>query len=109
MLKGICGYMSKRVKSQVEEVAANYIYMYIKLYIYYCCHRTCVSMGERSRFMGASAKNQMISNFKNTIWGWKRLMGRKFEDPIIQKEISTLPYKVIAGPDGYPVVSVSYC
>lgn len=58
--------------------------------------------------MGASAKNQMISNFKNTIWGWKRLMGRKFEDPVIQKEISTLPYKVIAGPDGYPVVSVSY-
>lgn len=72
------------------------------------CTPTCVSMGERNRFMGASAKNQMISNFKNTIWGWKRLLGRKFDDPIVQKEISVLPYKVVAGSDGYPAVSVSY-
>lgn len=72
------------------------------------CTPTCISLGERNRFIGASAKNQMISNFKNTVWGFKRLIGRKFEDPIVQKEIKVLPYKVVAGSDGYPAVSVSY-
>lgn len=66
-------------------------------------------MGERNRFIGASAKNQVISNFKNTIWGWKRLLGRKFDDPIVQNEIKVLPYKVVTSSDGYPVVSVSQC
>jgi len=66
-------------------------------------------LGERNRFIGASAKNQMISNFKNTVWGFKRLIGRKFEDPIVQKEVKVLPYKVVAGSDGYPAVSVSQC
>lgn len=72
------------------------------------CTPTCISMGEKSRFMGASAKNQIITNFKNTIWCWKRLIGRKFDDPIVQNEIVKLPYKVVPEADGSPAVSVSY-
>ena len=59
-----------------------------------------MSLGERNRFMGASAKNQIVSNFKNTVWGWKKLLGRKFKDPIVQREIPLLPYEVVEMPNG---------
>jgi len=57
-------------------------------------------MGERNRFMGASAKNQLISNIKNTIWGWKKLIGRKFTEYVVQKEIPHLTYEVVETKDG---------
>jgi len=65
-----------------------------------------VSLNDRSRFIGASAKNQLITNFKNTIWGWKKLVGRKFNDPFVQREIHNLPYEVVEGPNNSVVIRV---
>ncbi|KAI8804205.1 heat shock protein 70 family [Cladochytrium replicatum] len=42
-----------------------------------------VSFGEKQRYLGESAKTQEISNFKNTVSGLKRLIGRPFSDPEI--------------------------
>lgn len=72
------------------------------------CTPTCVSLSERSRFMGASAKNQLISNFKNTVWGWKKLIGRKFQDPVVQRELKHLPYEVVEGPNDSVGIKVQY-
>lgn len=65
-----------------------------------------VSLGEKNRAMGAAAKNQMISNLKNTVWGFKKLIGRKFNDPVVQKEKSFLSYEVVEGSDGEPFIRV---
>lgn len=62
--------------------------------------RTCISMSERTRFLGTAAKNQMVTNPRNTIWGWKRLIGKKFRDPTVQNELGRLPYEVVEGPEG---------
>lgn len=43
-----------------------------------------VSLGDKQRFLGESAKNQEVSNFKNTVCSLKRLAGRKFTDPEIE-------------------------
>jgi len=45
--------------------------------------------------MGHSAKNQQIMNFRKTIYGFRDLLGRKFSDPYVQKEIKNLPFKVV--------------
>ncbi|XP_044176399.1 97 kDa heat shock protein-like isoform X1 [Acropora millepora] len=45
-----------------------------------------VSLGERSRGIGTDGKNQMIFNLKNTVSQFKRLIGRKFSDPIVAEE-----------------------
>ena len=49
--------------------------------------------------MGLSAKNQMVMNFRNTIWGFKILVGRKFSDPFVQEEIKHFPYEVVEQPN----------
>jgi heat shock 70kDa protein 1/2/6/8 len=49
------------------------------------------------RLIGDAAKNQITSNLKNTIYDIKRLIGRKFSDADVQKEIASLSYKVVPG------------
>jgi L1 cell adhesion molecule like protein len=51
------------------------------------------------RLIGDSAKSQVVANPKNTFYDVKRLIGRSFSDPIVQKEIKTMAYKVVAGPN----------
>ncbi|KAL3318858.1 Heat shock 70 kDa protein 4L, partial [Cichlidogyrus casuarinus] len=60
------------------------------------CTPTYVSFGDRSRFMGASAKQQAITNIKNTIFNFPRLIGKKFFDPAVQREIPFLPYNLVS-------------
>jgi molecular chaperone DnaK len=52
------------------------------------------------RMVGQVAKRQAITNSENTIFSVKRLMGRKFKDPEVQKALKILPYKVIEAPNG---------
>ncbi|MCR4324624.1 MAG: molecular chaperone DnaK [Candidatus Curtissbacteria bacterium] len=56
--------------------------------------------------VGDVAKRQMVVNPKTTIFSIKRLMGRKYKDPEVQRDIKWLPYEVKEGRDGMAIVSV---
>jgi len=52
------------------------------------------------RMVGQVAKRQAIINPENTIFSIKRFMGRKFDDPEVQRALKIVPYKVTAAPNG---------
>jgi molecular chaperone DnaK len=56
--------------------------------------------------VGQPAKRQSITNPENTIYAIKRLIGRRFDDPITQKDKSMSPFKIVAGPNGDAWVEV---
>lgn len=56
--------------------------------------------------VGTPAKRQAIVNPKETIFSVKRLMGRKFSDPEVQRDMKWLPYNVKSGKNGMAVVEV---
>ncbi len=56
--------------------------------------------------VGDVAKRQMIVNPKTTVFSVKRLMGRKYKDPEVQRDIKWLPYEIKEGRDGMAVVNV---
>ena len=64
-------------------------------------------MGERQRAIGGAAKQQMVSNLKNTVWGFKKLIGRQFHEPVVQREKSYLPYELVQQDDGSVGIQVS--
>ncbi|HYM03627.1 MAG TPA: molecular chaperone DnaK [Stellaceae bacterium] len=52
------------------------------------------------RLVGQAAKRQGVTNPENTLYGIKRLIGRRFTDPMVKKEIELVPFKVISGDNG---------
>jgi len=50
--------------------------------------------------VGQSAKRQAVTNPTNTLFAVKRLIGRKFKDDVVQKDISMVPYKIVAADNG---------
>ncbi|MGZ0187242.1 MAG: molecular chaperone DnaK [Alphaproteobacteria bacterium] len=52
------------------------------------------------RLVGQSAKRQAVTNPHNTLYAIKRLMGRRFEDAIVQRELKQSPFKIIKGENG---------
>ena len=50
--------------------------------------------------VGQPAKRQAVTNPANTIFAVKRLIGRKFKDDVVQKDISMVPYKIVASDNG---------
>ncbi|SAL86357.1 molecular chaperone DnaK [Caballeronia arvi] len=50
--------------------------------------------------VGASAKRQSVANPKNTLFAVKRLIGRRFEEKEVQKDIRLMPYKIIKAENG---------
>jgi molecular chaperone DnaK len=52
------------------------------------------------RLIGRVARNQSIVNAENTVFSIKRFMGRKFEDPEVQRTTSRVPYRVGKAPNG---------
>ncbi|PZR98368.1 MAG: molecular chaperone DnaK, partial [Candidatus Chloroheliales bacterium] len=52
------------------------------------------------RLVGQVAKRQAVTNPENTIFSIKRFMGRKFDDPSVQRDIKLVPYKVSAATNG---------
>ena len=63
---------------------------------------------ETERLIGDSAKNQVAKNPNNTVFDAKRLIGRKFDDPIVQKDMKHWPFRVEAGNDNKPVIVVKF-
>merc|ERR1712206_52496 len=60
------------------------------------------------RLIGDAAKNQVARNAENTIFDAKRLIGRKYGDSTVQKDIKLWPFKVESGPEEKPIISVKY-
>jgi molecular chaperone DnaK len=56
--------------------------------------------------VGASAKRQAVTNPRNTLYAVKRLIGRKFAEKEVQKDIDLMPYKIIAADNGDAWVQV---
>lgn len=50
--------------------------------------------------MGQSAKRQAVTNPTNTLFAIKRLIGRRFKDDVVQKDISMVPYKIVEAENG---------
>ena len=57
--------------------------------------------------VGAPAKRQAVTNPKNTIYASKRLIGRKFDEQAVQKDIDLIPYKIIKADNGDAWVEVN--
>lgn len=85
-----------------------------------------VSFTDKERLIGEAAKNQAAMNPENTIFDvkyvvsyssspfdcsnrdhFRRLIGRRYEDPIVKKDVESWPFKVV-DQGGNPVVQVSY-
>src|SRR5256884_432279 len=56
--------------------------------------------------VGASAKRQAVTNAKNTIFAVKRLIGRKFDEKEVQKDIGLMPYRIVKADNGDAWVEV---
>ncbi|CAD5330252.1 unnamed protein product [Arabidopsis thaliana] len=60
-----------------------------------------VAMNQKGELLvGTPAKRQAVTNPTNTIFGSKRLIGRRFDDPQTQKEMKMVPYKIVKAPNG---------
>lgn len=55
------------------------------------------------RLVGQVAQRQRVTNAKNTIYGVKRLIGRKFSDKEVQKDLDIMPYEIVKKGDGVAV------
>jgi heat shock protein 5 len=64
-----------------------------------------VAFTDTERLVGEPAKNQGAINPENTIFDVKRLIGRKYNDPTIQRDKKLLPYKIV-DKDTAPVIEV---
>ncbi|XP_045459661.1 97 kDa heat shock protein [Melitaea cinxia] len=69
---------------------------------------SCVAFSPKNRILGVAAKNQMVTNMKNTVFGFKKLLGRKYSDPHVQKELKHFPFKVEQRADGGIGIRVNY-
>jgi molecular chaperone DnaK len=55
---------------------------------------------DQERLIGQPAKRQAVTNPDNTVFAVKRLIGRRFDDPITRKDTELVPYKIVKGPNG---------
>jgi L1 cell adhesion molecule like protein len=67
-----------------------------------------VAFSENERLIGDSAKNQNNLNPRNTVYDAKRLIGRRFSDPVIQKDMTLWPFKVVNSNGDKPLIEVEY-
>ncbi|MEY4793431.1 MAG: hypothetical protein RL724_367, partial [Pseudomonadota bacterium] len=58
------------------------------------------------RLVGQSAKRQAVTNPMGTLYAVKRLIGRRFDDPMVQKDINLAPFKIVKAPNGDAWVEV---
>ncbi|TKY66189.1 Heat shock cognate 70 kDa protein 2 [Spatholobus suberectus] len=67
-----------------------------------------VAFTDHQRLIGDAAKNQAAANPENTVFDAKRLIGRKYSDPIIQKDKIFWPFKVVAGNNDKPMIGIDF-
>ena len=68
-----------------------------------------VAFTESERLVGDAAKNQITRNPTNTVFDAKRLIGREFDDPVVQDDIKLWPFKVVKEANGKrPVIQVQF-
>lgn len=67
-----------------------------------------VAFTDTERLVGDAAKNQSAMNPINTIYDAKRLIGRKFSDPIVQDDCKLWPFKVVSDTTDRPQIVVNY-
>ncbi|KAL8201923.1 hypothetical protein R6Q57_011070 [Mikania cordata] len=65
---------------------------------------SCVAWNGMEVLVGEAAKNKITRNPKNIVFDVKRLMGARFDDGVVQKDIASTPFKVIQGPGEKPVI-----
>lgn len=67
-------------------------------------HRTTPSIvaytNDNEILVGQAAKRQAVTNPESTLFAIKRLIGRRYEDPIVQKDINMVPYKIVKADNG---------
>ncbi|NTV44193.1 MAG: molecular chaperone DnaK [Candidatus Yonathbacteria bacterium] len=56
------------------------------------------------RVVGVSAKRQAVTNPENTLFGIKRLIGHRFDDPAVQRDTEVVPFKIVQSGEGVAVV-----
>lgn len=59
-----------------------------------------------SSMVGHIAKRQSVTNAENTVYAAKRLIGRGFDSPEVQRSIKSVPYKVVRGPNRDPRIQI---
>ncbi len=59
-----------------------------------------VGFTETERLVGQAAKRQAVTNATNTVFAVKRLIGRRYDDPVILKDQKNMPYKIVNGGNG---------
>ncbi|KAL5576414.1 hypothetical protein UlMin_018113 [Ulmus minor] len=67
-----------------------------------------VCFDDKQRFIGTAGAASTMMNPKISITEIKRLIGRKFSDPELQRELKSFPFTVTEGPDGYPLIHARY-
>lgn len=67
-----------------------------------------VAFTDSERLIGDAAKNQVARNPENTVFDAKRLIGRKFDDAVVQKDMKLWPFRVIRGADQRPQILVQF-
>ncbi|WMV33066.1 hypothetical protein MTR67_026451 [Solanum verrucosum] len=70
-----------------------------------CITPSWVSFTDGERLIGEAAKNQAAVNPERTVFDVKRLIGRKFEDKEVQRDMKLVPYKIV-NKDGKPYIQV---
>ncbi|XP_075484915.1 heat shock cognate 70 kDa protein-like [Primulina tabacum] len=69
---------------------------------------SCVAFKETQRLIGDAAMNAAAANPTNTVFDAKRLIGRRFSDPLVQKDVMHWPFKVVSGHEDKPMIVVTY-
>jgi len=67
-----------------------------------------VAFTDTERLIGDAAKNQAARNPENTVFDAKRLIGRKFNDPVVQADAKLFPFKLMNGAGDKPMIEVQY-
>lgn len=67
-----------------------------------------VAYTDSERLVGDAAKNQAAGNPLNTVFDAKRLIGRRYADPVVQSDLKHWPFKVSSGAADKPIISVEW-